>query len=193
MGKIHDKFCEFFPLEPGQGIDYDSGEWNGFLAAWELFGPVENNAAAQAGDEPMQVGWLNVKYGTFFQIGELAASERTTEMLISGEVTRVYSGPGAKWACPDCSNAQRFSHRGCVMFSDSPRATADVERDKGLEAAAELIDRKVKAYDDDMGSTDRETGTREYPGDGGEWVNEMGELAEEIRALKSVATTKPGA
>lgn len=100
---------------------------------------TENNVAAQAGDEPMQVGWLNVQYGTFFRLGELAASERTTEMLISGEVIRVYSGPGAKWACPDCGNASRFDHRGCIM-SVSPRATADVERDAARFRSAIALD-----------------------------------------------------
>lgn len=68
-------------------------------------------------------------------------------------------------------------------------AQETIVRDAALEEAAALIDRKVRSYDDDMGSTDPETGTREYPGDGAEWVHEMDELAEEIRMRKSKTAT----
>jgi hypothetical protein len=66
-------------------------------------------------------------------------------------------------------------------------APATVDRNAVLEEAATLIDRKVASYDANMGMTDPDTGTREYPGEGAEWVHEMDELAEEIRALKSAA------
>ena len=54
---------------------------------------TETNVPAQASDEPMQVGWLNVKYGTFFHLGGLIQSQRATEMLASGEIIPVYSAP----------------------------------------------------------------------------------------------------
>lgn len=130
---------------------------------------TENNVAAQASDEPMPCPECSNEY-----------------LAIRNDI---HKDGRAFVYCDVCGCMAPKS----VWNRITPRATADVERDKGLEAAAALIDRKVNAYDDDMGSTDQETGTREYPGDGGEWVNEMGELAEEIRALKSVATTKPGA
>ena len=57
-------------------------------------------------------------------------------------------------------------------------------RNEALEEAAFLIDTKIANYDAENGNTDPDTGTREYPGDGAEWVGQMYELAEEIRALK---------
>jgi hypothetical protein len=56
-------------------------------------------------------------------------------------------------------------------------------RDAALELAAALINKKVADYDREHGNTDPDTGTREYPGDGAEWIGQMDELAEEIRAL----------
>ncbi|MEO0449058.1 MAG: hypothetical protein AAFZ74_01925 [Pseudomonadota bacterium] len=52
------------------------------------------------------------------------------------------------------------------------------------DAAADLIEQKVKDYHEEHGMYDPSTGCTEYPGEGGEWVHEMQELAEEIRALK---------
>ncbi|AZW31530.1 hypothetical protein L506_2294 [Bordetella bronchiseptica GA96-01] len=59
----------------------------------------------------------------------------------------------------------------------------------GVNAAADLVKKMVDAYDTDHGSTDPETGTREYPGEGATWVCEMQELEESIRALSA----QPGA
>lgn len=69
------------------------------------------------------------------------------------------------------------------------------ERDEafaaGVKAAADLVKKMVDAYDTDHGSTDPETGTREYPGEGAAWVCEMQELEESIRALPAQPATRP--
>jgi hypothetical protein len=67
------------------------------------------------------------------------------------------------------------------------RAGSSDVRNEALEEVAKLIEKKVEAYDHEHGCYDHTTGVTEYPGDGGEWVCEMEELAEEIRALKSEA------
>lgn len=61
--------------------------------------------------------------------------------------------------------------------------SAPVGVEAGLEAAARFVDQRREAYDDECGSTDPETGTREYPGTGDEYVGELLEIAEGIRAL----------
>lgn len=53
----------------------------------------------------------------------------------------------------------------------------------GIEAAAELIDRKVQDYISEHGSFDPETGATEFSSAGEEYVSTLEELAEEIRAL----------
>ena len=70
-----------------------------------------------------------------------------------------------------------------------PRAeAAEKERDEawnaGRDAAAEVLRKAWVNYDAEFGNTDYETGTREYPGNGDEMMNEWEELEEEIRALK---------
>ncbi|MBV2160661.1 hypothetical protein [Achromobacter denitrificans] len=61
----------------------------------------------------------------------------------------------------------------------------------GVKAAADLIKKTVEDYDANHGSTDCETGTREYPGEGATWVCEMQELEESIRALSAQPARKP--
>jgi hypothetical protein len=61
----------------------------------------------------------------------------------------------------------------------------DEVRNQALEEVAKLIDKKVESYCNEHGSYDHTTGVTEYPGDGAEWVCEMEELAEEIRAMKT--------
>lgn len=53
----------------------------------------------------------------------------------------------------------------------------------GIEAAAKFIDEKVKAYVEEYGMYDHTTGQTEFPGNGEEWLGDMEELAEDIRAL----------
>lgn len=107
------------------------------------------------------------------------------------------------WTSPECATRHRIKCEDCPACVDcysstreqaiaawNRRAPAPTEPavDRGLEAAAALVERKAAAYDAECGNTDPETGTREYPGDGAEWVMEMEELAEEIRALATPAS-----
>jgi hypothetical protein len=67
----------------------------------------------------------------------------------------------------------------------APAASLE-ERDQlkhceGMKTAAKLIADKAKAYHEEHGRTDPETGHCEYPGDGDDYYNEMMELAEEIQ------------
>lgn len=68
---------------------------------------------------------------------------------------------------------------------DAAQPTKGVEWNAAIESVATLIEKKVADYDAEHGNTDPDTGAREYPGDGDEWVGQMYELAEEIRALSS--------
>lgn len=52
---------------------------------------------------------------------------------------------------------------------------------EGMRKAALLIEQKADAYNAEHGTTDPETGHREYPGDGAEHYNELMELADELR------------
>lgn len=54
------------------------------------------------------------------------------------------------------------------------------KRAEGKKMAALFIELKAHAYDEEHGTTDPSTGTREYPGDGAEYYNELMELADEL-------------
>lgn len=53
----------------------------------------------------------------------------------------------------------------------------------GIELAARFVEKRLKDYVDEFGSTDPETGTVEFPGNGDEYVGELEEIIEGIRAL----------
>lgn len=59
-----------------------------------------------------------------------------------------------------------------------------MDRNAGIEAAAELIDRKIRAYVEEFGSYDPSTGETEFSEAGEEYLATLEDLAEEIRALK---------
>ena len=90
-------------------------------------------------------------------------------------------------------------HQGITAPKPSAKGSLEryrkwqAERDEafgaGVNAAADLVKKMVDDYDADLGSTDPETGSREYPGEGATWVCEMQELEESIRALSA----QPGA
>ena len=61
----------------------------------------------------------------------------------------------------------------------------------GIITAANLIDAKADAYDRNHGKTDPETGEREYPGDGLDYISELREMADDIRGLKHTSAN-PG-
>lgn len=52
----------------------------------------------------------------------------------------------------------------------------------GLELAARWVEQRLMDYEADHGFTDPDTGTREYPGNGDEYVYELQEIADGIRA-----------
>lgn len=54
----------------------------------------------------------------------------------------------------------------------------------GIELAALLIDKRWMDYDREYGTTDPETGVREYPSGGDDYVFDLQELAEDVRKLK---------
>ncbi len=90
-------------------------------------------------------------------------------------------------------------------FSDPPAvyladvlSVIDAERDaarealtEGIELAARWVEKRRDDYDCEHGFTDPETGTREYPGRGAgeEYVYELHEIIEGIRALAAMAPT----
>ncbi len=53
----------------------------------------------------------------------------------------------------------------------------------GREDAARFVDQRLHDYVSEHGATDPDTGTVEYPGNGEEYVYELEEIAEGIRAL----------
>lgn len=53
----------------------------------------------------------------------------------------------------------------------------------GIELAARFVEKRLKDYVDEFGSTDPETGTVEFPGNGDEYVGELEEIIGGIRAL----------
>ncbi|WP_447556387.1 hypothetical protein [Vreelandella sp. EE22] len=56
-----------------------------------------------------------------------------------------------------------------------------LNQSEGMRKAARIIEHKANAYDEEYGSTDPSTGTREYPGNGDEYYNELMELADDLR------------
>ncbi|MBP9032604.1 MAG: DUF551 domain-containing protein [Pseudomonadales bacterium] len=64
-----------------------------------------------------------------------------------------------------------------------PPAAPQPEFARGIDAAARLVEQRLADYDAEHGSTDSDTGAREYPGTGDEYVCELAEIAEAIRGL----------
>ena len=46
------------------------------------------------------VAWMNVKYGTFFGAGVIAATDRNDDLIASGELVRLYTHPPAPQRVP---------------------------------------------------------------------------------------------
>lgn len=76
-----------------------------------------------------------------------------------------------------------------AALAAQPQADA-AEPESGIELAARFVEKRLLDYDAEHGMTDPETGTREYPGDGDEYVSELQEIADGIRAIEAQA---PGA
>ena len=73
-----------------------------------------------------------------------------------------------------------------AMLSAAPQiVTKPVDVAAGLEQAAKFLDQRVHAYVHEHGMTDPSTGVVEFPGWGDEYVSELEDLAEAIRALSA--------
>lgn len=79
------------------------------------------------------------------------------------------------------------SHKHPVDEVRRVQRLAEAAQSQGVEAAAELIDRKVSDYTSEHGNLDPETGVMEFSRAGEEYVSTLEELAEEIRAINSAA------
>ena len=77
-------------------------------------------------------------------------------------------------------SAMDYLNRMGLIGSPLRKQTTD-----GLELAARWVEKRLAAYDDDHGSTDPETGTREYGrnGAGEEYVGELQEIIDGIRSI----------
>ena len=85
-----------------------------------------------------------------------------TDPPTSGKYTPVYAAPPAAATEP---------------------SDAVAEFARGIDAAARFVEKRLADYDAAHGSTDSDTGAREYPGTGDEYVCELDEIAEAIRGL----------
>lgn len=61
----------------------------------------------------------------------------------------------------------------------------------GIERAARFVEKRRDEYVQDHGSYDPDTGATEFPGDGLEYVAELEEIIDGIRALASQEAAKP--
>lgn len=99
----------------------------------------------------------------------------------------------AGWA-NRCYEAER--ERDALIEAGQPSApetAALVALTDGIELAAKWVEQRLADYDSEHGNTDHETGTREYPGRGAgeEYVSELNEIIEGIRALAASQRKKP--
>lgn len=83
-------------------------------------------------------------------------------------------------------NEKHTQGKSWIAVRDESPTTSLARRDalkqsQGMNKAADIIADKAEAYNAEHGTTDPETGHREYPGDGAEYYNEMIELADELR------------
>ena len=72
--------------------------------------------------------------------------------------------------------------------NNSLRSQLTEQRNKVLEEACKLIQKRADDYDAENGWTDHETGTREYPKGGDDYMLELTEIIELIATLR---TTQP--
>lgn len=73
--------------------------------------------------------------------------------------------------------------RGDLEFYQRPALLKPTPDVSGLEQAAEFVERRAADYDRAHGFTDHDTGTREYPGEGADFMETLDCLASGIRAL----------
>ncbi len=85
-----------------------------------------------------------------------------------------------------CSQCGRNFGPGNFGFSRCEDHTGE-SYNLGIDDAAKWLDKRADDYDSEHGITDPDTGTREYPGDGLDYINELRENADSIRELKRAA------
>lgn len=100
----------------------------------------------------------------------------------------VHHSNRCKWLSLDFRDGEG-ANLGIAIFTDSPEKLLETISAKafkaGVAAAAKLLNDKADAYDAEHGSTDPDTGCRDYPGRGAglEYHSNLIELAEEIADL----------
>ena len=67
---------------------------------------------------------------------------------------------------------------------------ASAPQPSGVEFAARFVEKRLHDYVSEHGVTDPDTGTVEYPGNGEEYVYELEEIIEGIRALDALPEPK---
>ena len=72
------------------------------------------------------------------------------------------------------------------------RAVRAERKADGIDLAARFVEKRLHDYVSEHGVTDPDTGTVEYPGNGEEYVYELEEIIEGIRALAAPITTTGG-
>lgn len=71
------------------------------------------------------------------------------------------------------------------MADSAGDTPAPVQHLMGIELAARFVEKRLNDYCAEHGRTDPDTGTVEYPGNGDEYVYELEEIIEGIRALST--------
>lgn len=82
----------------------------------------------------------------------------------------------------------------CMMLHQRGESIAQIQTStpqSGIERAARFVEKRRDEYVQDHGSYDPDTGATEFPGDGLEYVAELEEIIDGIRALASQEAAKP--
>lgn len=111
-----------------------------------------------------------------------------TDRMCSKTPVYTLGAVGAAVAAINTLNAKGYTYHGAALWKPPVGEKPDFDlidgaRAGGIELAAKWVEARASAYDHEHGSTDPETGTREYPGTGGEYVYELHEIADGIRTL----------
>ncbi|TCM56191.1 hypothetical protein C8J36_103563 [Rhizobium sp. PP-F2F-G48] len=133
---------------------------------------------------------LNVfRIGDKVTADEGADNDRFEGVVIGIELRRVYSSDRLE----PCIT---ILHDGCITDEFKPNDLRKVDPPApqpnltGIERAARFVEKRRDDYVQEHGSYDYETGFTEFPGEGLEYVGELDEIIEGIRAL---ATTEDSA
>lgn len=114
---------------------------------------------------------------------------------VAGGMVMIEATPELRAQYPEAKVYVEDRHLDRVTAENSAlqaRLTAADERVDALEGqiasayetAAKWVEKRCDAYVDEHGSSDPETSTIEFPGDGEEYVGELMEIADGLRALK---------